>query len=68
MIGEHGVVAAGLPKLPAGALTALVLNNYLVIREGPPRRIGLGSRSRAIAAKWGISLPPEEDNAGGTAA
>jgi hypothetical protein len=36
-------------------------NEWLTIAEaGAGLRVGLGCRSRTIAAKWGISLPPAD--------
>jgi hypothetical protein len=54
----RGVLAEGLPQLLQGALGQLRRNRYIVTsQEGTGVRVGLGARTRGIAAKWGIELP-----------
>lgn len=64
-IGEYGRVGKELPRLPQGLIGPFALNGYVTVeKEGAGLRVGLGSRTRAIAAKWRIVLPADS-NAGG---
>ena len=66
-IREHGVLGDGLPRLPSGALGALRMNGYITVdRNGAGFRVGLGPHTRAIAARWKISLPDESSTSGGS--
>lgn len=57
-VSEHGVVGAGLPPIPRGSLTQLRRNGWLTVAEaGAGLRVGLGERTRDIAATWSIELP-----------
>ena len=57
-VGEHGALGDGLPNLPTGSLGQLRRNGYLTIAQaGTGMRVGVGPRTREIAAKWKIELP-----------
>ena len=59
-VREHGVLGEGLPQLPSGALGQLRLNGYITVAKAGSRlRIGVGSRTRTIAAHWKIEMPPD---------
>ena len=59
---EHGNLGDGLPPLPRGSLAQLRRNRRLsTSQEGAGTRVRLGERTRAIAAEWGIELPPADD-------
>ena len=62
VIDEHGNLGHGLPPLPRGSLAQLRLNGWLTTsQDGAGTRVGLGERTRAIAATWGIDLPPADN-------
>lgn len=58
-VGERGLLASGLPRLPNGVLAALRLNDWIETAQvGGGTRVGLGPRARSVAAEWGIPVPP----------
>ena len=58
-VPEHGIVGDGLPPIPRGSLGQPRRNGWLTVAEaGSGLRVGLGERTRSIAAKWNIDLPP----------
>lgn len=58
-ISEHGIVERGLPPIPRGSLAALRRNEWLTVTEdGAGVRVGLGERTKDIAAKWSIDPEP----------
>jgi hypothetical protein len=60
-INQHGAAGDGLPFVPPSSLTQLRRNDLLTVRaEGGGFRVGLGSRTRRIAKRWGIELPQVE--------
>ena len=57
VIDEHGNLGDGLPPLPRGSLAQLRRNGWLSVTQEGGTRVGLGPRTRSIAAHWGIPLP-----------
>jgi hypothetical protein len=57
-IGQHGSLGGGLPNISVGSLTQLRMNGWITNRrEGTGYVVGLGERSRKVAARWSIELP-----------
>jgi hypothetical protein len=63
VVDEHGNLGDGLPRIDRSTITALRRNGYLDTKaEGVDLKIGLGPRTRRIAAKWSIQVPTTGDN------